>query len=87
MYIGRAVRYLRNAKEWKQCELAERSRISTSWMCKIEADQISPGRFTISRIADGLGCTSGDLLKFSEGMTMDAQKNLELFEQYFGGNK
>lgn len=64
MSLGDAVRKLRDQRNWKQSELARRSKLTQGMITKIERGTTpNPTQTTIIKLAYGLGITVDDLLR------------------------
>jgi transcriptional regulator with XRE-family HTH domain len=53
--LAKAVRLLREEAKLSQKELAERSGMSASWLCRIESGDYDPAWGSIRKVAGGLG--------------------------------
>jgi len=54
-HIGVVIRSVREQKRISQVELARKSGVADTWLCKIERGKIDPRLSTLKRIANGLG--------------------------------
>lgn len=63
--LGKRVRECREARGWRQRDLAVAMDVDSSYVSMIETDSIAnPGIETLEKIARALGCTPNDLLGF-----------------------
>lgn len=60
-FVGGKIREYRKAKNLTQEQLAERSGLPQSHICRIENGEHSPTRITLEKIAKGLDISIGDL--------------------------
>lgn len=65
MTTGARVKKIREKKGWNQEFLAEKAKISKSYLSEIENDKTSPGGQTLLQIANALGATVDYLLQGS----------------------
>jgi transcriptional regulator with XRE-family HTH domain len=65
--IGQRVRHLREQKGWSLTELAERARISRSYLAQIEYGESAPTEDKILRLAEALGARPSELLGENAG--------------------
>lgn len=61
VYLGRALRELREQRGLKQIELGAAADATESQVSDIERAQNNPGWVLIARLLDGLGATAADL--------------------------
>lgn len=68
MALGNEIRTRREAKDWRQHDLAEAVGVNGSYISALETDRIeSPRIDLVERIARALDCTPNDLLGFKNG--------------------
>lgn len=60
--FGQRLRRLRDAREWSQADLAERSGLSRSYIARMETRDVQPTLTTIDQLASALGLRRSDLL-------------------------
>src|SRR5258708_649226 len=53
--IGQRIRQLRESRGLKQSQLQARSRVSRSYLCRIESGQMTPSLGTLEKISEALG--------------------------------
>jgi transcriptional regulator with XRE-family HTH domain len=53
--IGQRIRQLRESRGLSQCQLQSRSKVSRSYLSRIESGQMTPGLGTVEKISDALG--------------------------------
>jgi transcriptional regulator with XRE-family HTH domain len=63
MSTGARVRKIRETKGWSQDSLAEKAKISKSYLSEIENNKTSPGGQTLLQVANALGATVDYLLQ------------------------
>lgn len=93
MSIGTNIKECRNQRGLTQVELAERAKISRSYLAGVEGDRYNPSVETLQRIAAALDTTSGVLLgeaSFAEVVAANTGNKalMDWFEQTrYGENK
>jgi ribosome-binding protein aMBF1 (putative translation factor) len=60
-FVGKKIRKLRQDRGWTQFELAKRSCLPQSHICRLEKGKHSPSFLTIDRLAEALGVAVGEL--------------------------
>lgn len=60
--IGAKISAARNAKRYKQCDLARRASIASAQLCKVENGRVNPSFNMVERIAEALDMTIPELL-------------------------
>lgn len=61
--LGKRIRQLRKAKQWRQIDLAVHAKISQNHICDLERGQREIGLRNLDAIATALGITADKLLK------------------------
>ncbi len=75
--IGKAIRILRQAKEWKLKELADRAQISVSFLSLVESGERQPSLDVIRRIAKALRIPSEALVLMALGSDEELKSSNE----------
>lgn len=63
MAFGRAVRFERERRNWRQEDLARAARIDRSYVGRIERGDVDCGLSTQEKLASAFGITLGELLR------------------------
>lgn len=72
--LGRRMKEIRTVRDMTQEKLAEKARISTRYLSRLELGEQSPSIRTVERIADALGVEIWELFAFAqEGSIKDLQ--------------
>jgi len=71
--VGAAIRRLRNAQKLTLADVAERARISSAMLSRLETGAVSPSLETVAAVAAALGADLSTLFRSSDTAASDAQ--------------
>ena len=80
--IAEAIIVLRRRLGLNQKEFAEKAQISTAHMSRIERGKVEAKRRTLERVAEALGLSLADLLRFCEELGRSRKKSLAAIDHY-----
>jgi len=66
LFLGKAVRFLRETKDMNQRELAANSGIDATEISRLEKGKSNPTHETLHRLAEGLGVPCSQILTLEE---------------------